>query len=272
MENALFDRPLESLCAALAESFGIAAPSAAAAPDERLTAYVREKTGGKGVDRLFLYNPDAVADWIYRKYADFCAEAVQAAPLELGYRTVMPSVTPVCFGTFYTGASPEVHGIRRYEKPVIRIDSLFDAALRAGKRAAIVAEEDCSMARIFLERGMDYYIYDTIAEVNAAAAELIDEDRYDLLAVYNGNYDATMHRCGPESARSLAELRANVMAFAAFAAQIRRRWTGHDTLIGFAMDHGCHETENGGGAHGLDIPEDLNITHLYEVLPAAEKR
>ena len=93
MENALFDRPLESLCAALAESFGIAAPSAAAAPDERLTAYVREKTGGKGVDRLFLYNPDAVADWIYRKYADFCAEAVQAAPLELGYRTVMPSVS-----------------------------------------------------------------------------------------------------------------------------------------------------------------------------------
>ena len=42
----------------------------------------------------------------------------------------------------------------------------------------------------------------------------------------------------------------------------------HDTLIGFAMDHGCHEIDGDLGSHGLDMPEDLNIVHLYDVYPA----
>jgi hypothetical protein len=39
----------------------------------------------------------------------------------------------------------------------------------------------------------------------------------------------------------------------------------HDTLVGFAMDHGCHEIDGGCGSHGLDMDEDLNILHLYKV-------
>ena len=34
------------------------------------------------------------------------------------------------------------------------------------------------------------------------------------------------------------------------------------------MDHGCHEIDGGAGAHGLDMPEDINITHLYKAYPA----
>lgn len=34
--------------------------------------------------------------------------------------------------------------------------------------------------------------------------------------------------------------------------------------MGYAMDHGCHEVEGGLGAHGLDMAEDLNITHFYK--------
>jgi hypothetical protein len=30
------------------------------------------------------------------------------------------------------------------------------------------------------------------------------------------------------------------------------------------MDHGCHEIDGGCGSHGLDMPEDLNIVHLYK--------
>ena len=48
----------------------------------------------------------------------------------------------------YTGAQPEVHGIRKYEKPVIRIDTLWDALVRAGKKAAIVADNKCSMGKL----------------------------------------------------------------------------------------------------------------------------
>lgn len=71
----------------------------------------------------------------------------------------MPSVTPVSFGTMYTGAMPEVHGIRCYSKPVIKIDSLFDSLRRSGKRVALVAVVNSSMAKIFEERDIDYYLY-----------------------------------------------------------------------------------------------------------------
>lgn len=67
-------------------------------------------------------------------------------------KTVMPSVTPVCFGTMYTGAQPEVHGIQKYEKPVIKIDTFFDALIRAGKKPVIVATPKCSLSNIYLER------------------------------------------------------------------------------------------------------------------------
>ena len=66
-------------------------------------------------------------------------------------------------------------------------------------------------------------------------------------------------------------MRANVTAFAQFAAQIRKSWADHDTLVGFAMDHGCHEIDGDLGSHGLDMPEDLNIVHLYGVYPASGK-
>lgn len=37
---------------------------------------------------------------------------------------------------------------------------------------------------------MDYYIYDTVEEVNAKVVELIIEDKYNFLVIYNKNYDA----------------------------------------------------------------------------------
>jgi len=255
---------LDTLAAALAESMGIDPPKEAAPAAGILTDYVRDAFGGALADRVFMYNPDAIAAWLMDKYPHFFTEAAEIAPLSVPFCTVMPSVTPVCFGTMYTGAQPEVHGIRAYQKPVIRIDTLFDALIRAGKKPAIVAQiEHCSMSKIFLERDMDYYFYDTEAEINAAALDLIRDDKHDFIAVYNGNYDSVMHKNGTEAPISLGEMRANVHAFAAFAAAIRTHWRGHNTLIGFAMDHGAHDIDAGCGSHGLDMPEDLHIRHLY---------
>jgi hypothetical protein len=45
---------------------------------------------------------------------------------------------------------------------------------------------------------------------------------------------------------------------------IKDNWKHHNTLVGIAMDHGCHEIDDGCGSHGLDMPEDLNIVHLYK--------
>ena len=256
---------LDTVCAALAYAMGIEAPHEAAKKNDALAAYVDEVFGASRADRLVMYNPDAIAQWIYEKYPAFFTSATENADLQLHLSTVMPSVTPVCFGTMYTGAQPSVHGIQKYEKPVITIDTLFDALIRAGKRVALVTYGKCSLSRIFLERDMDYYHYEPggIDAVNAKAVELILRDEHDVIVIYNGNYDSIMHKHGPESVEALAEARLNAHVFAVLSRLIRTHWKHHNTLMGFAMDHGCHEIDDG-GSHGLDMPEDINIVHLYK--------
>lgn len=263
---------LDTLCAALAYAMGIEPPRHAAAKNPTLSAYVDEVFGTQRADRIVMYNPDAVAAWIYEKYADFVADVKRHEGLELPLATVMPSVTPVCFGTMYTGAQPAVHGIQKYEKPVITIETLFDALIAAGKKPALITYGKCSLGRIFLERNLDYFHFDEggIAAVNAKAMEVILRDEHDFIVIYNGNYDAVMHKNGPESARALAELRQNAHMFAILANLIETHWTHHNTLLGFATDHGCHEIDGDCGSHGLDMPEDINITHVYRGYPKKE--
>ena len=110
---------------------------------------------------MLMYNPDAVALWIFEKYAPLFTPVMLNTSITLPLQTVMPSVTPVCFGTMYTGAEPEVHGIQSYTIPVIKTDTVFDALIRAGKKPCIVSTGNDSMSRIFLEREMDYFIVET---------------------------------------------------------------------------------------------------------------
>ena len=267
MADVLNSFSLTGVAASLAEAMGIEAPREANPPLPQLTGLVKRSTASGQVDRVFMYNPDAIALWVYQKYTSFFDGVWPHVQLALPLRTVMPSVTPVCFGSLYTGAYPEVHGIRKYEKPIIRIDTLFDALIRAGKRAVIVGDPQCSLSNIFLERDMDYFPIDSIEGINEKAMELIEEDRYDFMVIYNGDFDGTMHKTGPESGASLEALAGNVRAFDAFARAIEAKWTQHDTLLAFAMDHGCHEIDGQSGSHGLDMPEDLNIMHFYGVVP-----
>ncbi len=264
----LNNQSLDSLCGALAYAMGIAAPSCAATANPDLCVYVDKMLGADKADRIFMYNPDAIGQWIYEKYPHLFSDVKARCEQEIPFCTVMPSVTPVCFGTMYTGAQPSEHGIQKYEKPVISIDTIFDALIRAGKKPVIVAYGTSSLGKIFLEREMDYFIYDDIDQVNAKAAEIILNDSYDFVVVYNGNYDSTMHKNGPESVVALSELRSNVHTFALFYEMIQTHWKKHNTLIGFAMDHGCHEIDGGCGSHGLDMEEDLNIVHLYQIIKA----
>ncbi|MBE6551136.1 MAG: hypothetical protein E7665_03250 [Ruminococcaceae bacterium] len=256
---------LDMLCASLCDAIGVEAPKCAAGADERFMKMIGEAFGEKGVDRIFMYNPDAVAQWIYEKYASYFDGIKNMGVTEIPYACVMPSVTPVCFATMYTGAQPEIHGIRTYVKPVLTIDTIFDAMIRAGKKPVIVSTANDSISKIFLEREMDYFIYPTIDEVNDKASELIESDIYDLIVVYNGNYDSIMHKFGPESPEALDALDANTKAYMNFCSLIEKHWKDHNTVVGFAMDHGCHEIDGGCGSHGLDMDEDINIVHLYKM-------
>ncbi len=257
---------LDTVCASLAYAMGIAPPRCAAPANYELNNYIDKVFDGKKADRVVMYNPDAIAEWIYQKYPHYFNDVTNYTDIEIPLASVMPSVTPVCFGTMYTGAQPEVHGIQKYEKPVITIDTLFDALIRAGKKCVLITYGKCSLSRIYLERDMDYYHFEDggIVAVNAKAAEVILQDKHDFILIYNGNYDAVMHKTGPESTEALSELRLNCHIFSCISKLIENNWKYHNTLVGFAMDHGCHEIDGGCGSHGLDMTEDINITHLYK--------
>ena len=233
-----------------------------------LLSLINKKLGGEKPDRIVIYNPDAVALWMYQKYTSLFEDAVLCSDIGLPMLSVMPSVTPVCFASMYTGVMPEIHGIKKYEKPVLTQNTIFDEFIKAGKKCAIVSTSGDSISKIFLERNMDYFIYETPEEVNKKALSLLDEDIYDLIVIYNGNYDGYMHKFGPESKEAMEQLKMNLDFYKLLGEQIKEKWKNHDVLYGFCPDHGCHEIDGDCGSHGLDMEDDMNIIHFYTVKPA----
>ena len=110
---------------------------------------------GEKADKLILYNPDAIALWLYQKYTDLFTDAIAASDMAIPLLSVMPSVTPVCFASIYSGLLPQKHGIMKYEKPVLTCETAFDVFIKAGKKVAIVCTDGDSISRIFLERPID---------------------------------------------------------------------------------------------------------------------
>ena len=259
---------ISSVKASALEIAGVEIPENIEKTNPVLSALSEKKLGGKPVDRVVLYNPDAVALWVYQKYTSMFTDAALCSDVALPMLSVMPSVTPVCFASMYSGVMPDVHGIKKYEKPVLTVNTIFDSFIKAGKKAAIVSTDRDSISMIFLNRDMEYFIYDTPEEVNEKALSLIEEDRFDLIVIYNGNYDGTMHKHGPEAPESLAALEMNVAFYSELIEKINREWKNHSVFYGFCPDHGCHEIDGGCGSHGLDMEEDMNVIHFYGIKTA----
>ena len=68
MNEALNALSLDTVCGSLAYTMGIEPPTHAAAPAPALKEYADKAFGGKKADRIFMYNPDAIAQWVYEKY------------------------------------------------------------------------------------------------------------------------------------------------------------------------------------------------------------
>ncbi len=235
-------------------------------PGEKMAPPIPEVISAGPCDRVFMYNPDAIAAWIYEKYQPYFKELEEGADLKLPMLSVVPPVTPVCFGSMYSGLMPAEHGIQKYEKPILKVDTVFDELPKAGKKVAIVSTKGDSISMIFLQRDVDYFIYPTKQECNAKALELIAEDQYDMIVLYNGDYDYNMHRHAPEGKRSLRALQENIATYQEVRAAIKEHWKDHHTALAFAPDHGCHKTCFILGTHGINEPCDMNIMHFYEFL------
>ena len=262
--------PLTKTAATIADLFGVERPEMAEEPFEFVEEAVRDLCR-EPFDRLFIQNPDCMAQWMMDKYPDAMYPVLKHTQVTVPVHSVMPSVTPVNFGSIYTGVMPEVHGITEYRKPVITTDSLFDALIRAGKRVAILGAKGCSMSNIWLERDMDYFVIDNEGERAEKVRDLIVEDRHDVIVCWTGKYDTYDHKYGPEDPHSVEAFYQQARLFDYFAENIKRNWTNHNTLLGFISDHGCHACEpteqnhNHKGDHGTDSPLDLNVVHYYGV-------
>ena len=76
----LNENSLNGICAALAYALGIEPPQEANAKNGTLSEYIDKIFDGERADRVFMYNPDAIAEWIYRKYPHFLREAISRIP------------------------------------------------------------------------------------------------------------------------------------------------------------------------------------------------
>ncbi len=244
---------------------GIEPPKVSSAPTlESVLAAAPDK-----VERILVYAPDAMGHVFLNARPELKKRLVAASDVQVELRAMTPPKTPVCFASMFTGAPPEVHGIRRYERPVLTCDTLFDALARAGKRAAIVAVKDCSMDIIFRSRAIDYFTEDYDSQVTERALELVREGRHEFIVAYNQEYDDVMHKNGPESPEAVAAATRHVETFIRLWQAAEEHWAAHNRALLFVSDHGAHVTSGEKkGDHGEDTPEDMHVLHFWRVRSA----
>jgi hypothetical protein len=222
------------------------------------------------LDRVLVYAADAIGRVFLDNHPDMKKRLVAASDVRVELRAMLPPKTPVCFASMFTGATPEVHGIRKYERPVLTCDTLFDALARAGKRATIVAVKDCSMDIIFRNRAIDYFTEADDATVLQRTFQLLKDDRQDFIVSYNQEYDDALHRTRHDGPEALAAAGRHVETFVRLWQATEESWAGHSRALAFVSDHGAHyDAAKGKSDHGEDIPEDMDVLHFWRVRPAA---
>ena len=216
-------------------------------------------------EKTFIYCPDAVGEIHRQHYPDLLARVEKVAGIRLLSSSVMPSVTPVCFGTIFSGASPEVHGIKQYAKPVLEVETLFDSAAKAGKKVAIVSVNSCSIDMIFRKRAVDNYSLRTDARCREITEKIMRSDDYDMIVSYSTDYDHLSHKTGCDSETSVTALKTCVEYFEDYARLTDELWGKYNRTLIWAPDHGNHPVSESSGTHGTNTADDMLVNHFYRI-------
>jgi hypothetical protein len=258
---------IESVTPTVCQLFNVTLPEGVdSKPVAEVVKAADELLKGRPVEKALLYAPDAIGEWLYQTHRNEFKPVLRAAPIQVEMRSVTPSYTPVCYGSMFTGLKPEGHGIRKYEKPVLRCPTLFDAMADAGKRVAIVAVKGSSIDLIFRDRPIRYYTEEYDPDVELRTLKLLGDDDYDLILAYHQEYDDVMHRTTPTSPEALEAFRRHLATFQRLADSFNRDWTMYRRAIAFLPDHGTHvDPITGRGSHGTDSPEDMEVRHFWGV-------
>jgi len=257
---------IQSVTPTLCRLFGVESPSQCSAdPIAAVLSAYRDRWGDARLERALIYAPDAIGSIFLARNPAIRDHLGELGKLQVPLRSMLPPKTPVCFASMFSGAPPEVHGIRRYERPTLAIDTLFDALTRNGLKTALVSVKNCSIDRIFRNRPLDYFSETYDPEVTARALELLGEDRFDLIVAYHQEYDDVLHRANPYSTEAVEAAVRHSEAFRRLVEAAAKAWKGRRWIAAATPDHGGHILPDGSGDHGEDIPEDMEVTHFWRV-------
>jgi predicted AlkP superfamily pyrophosphatase or phosphodiesterase len=235
-----------------------------------MDAVNKELNGGK-IEKMLIFAPDAVGIQLWEKFPEEQQKVESLAPIRVPIQSVMPSVTPVNFGSMYSGALPVVHGIQKYEKPVLTCETLFNVFPEAGKKTAICAINGCSIDTIFRKRPVTYISTRSDADALMFTENILNNYDYDFILSYATAYDSVMHHTEPFAPEALTAFKTDVASFQTLVALTDKVWKGYNRLIIWSPDHGSHlNPDTKHGTHGSDMPEDKFVYHFYRV-KAAEK-
>ena len=174
--------------------------------------------------------------------------------------TTYPPVTSVSMASLLTGAPPQVHGAFRRGIRQTEVETLFDAASRAGLYAVAIEGESLPFnlrnAEIRLSGDRDEN-GSTDDNVLANALATLDAGMPDLLVVHFHGIDNAEHTYGPGAPEELAAVHEVDSAVGQLVEALPE-----NTLILILADHGQHlveEEEGRVGNHGSLIESDMFI-------------
>lgn len=259
---------LRSVTPTICSLIRIPPPALSHCPPLSIADAAKRRLEDRPVQRMLIFCPDALGKHLWSTQRIDWEPVHRQAPYVEELQAEVPSVTPVCFASMFTGAAPDIHGITKYEKPVLQCDTVFDALARAGRRVAIVAVKGSSIDTIFRSRNIDYFSEAYDPEVAGRAEALLEENAHDVVLAYLQEYDDTLHRTTPFSHAALQAMRNNIAMFDQLSTVCDSAWGRFDRAILFCPDHGGHiEPETGRGTHGLSIPADLEVLHFFGIRP-----
>lgn len=227
---------------------------------------------GKILDRCLIFSVDAVPEYVVEEFPNYFENIRKHAPYEVAVKTVMPSITPVCYGAMFSGATPDKNGLPEYKEPKI-VDGVAqpslsvipytEALVNAGKKVAVITCENGCIASMLYGRKADLYIIpnDDEEKIFETALEVLKQDKYNLIFVYQFEYDHTQHKYSPKGENTLKVLKHTNDKFDIISEVAKKTWAGYKSLIVYNCDHGSHAVGDNltEGAHGEDISEDMNI-------------
>jgi hypothetical protein len=218
------------------------------------------------VERCVIFTPDAIGMSLFNTYPGVFDPVLRYAPIQVPTRATNPPKTPVCYASMFTGALPDFHGVTSYRKDVLTCDTIFDAMIRADRRVAIVAVRDSTLDCMFRDREMDYFSEANDDDVTERTIGLITSGNYEFIVAYHQAYDDALHKTDPESSEAIEAMMGHISSFVEIAGAVDRNWEACNALVAFAPDHGAHvDPATGKGTHGDDIPEDMEVMHLYGI-------